>query len=57
MKLYAKTTRIILNKESHYIQLEASIMEQSFENSSIRIKRAWRFFCFSVSLFLLSKKP
>ena len=52
MKLYAKTTRIILNKESHYIQLEASIMEQSFENSSIR-----RFFCFSVSLFLLSKKP
>ena len=57
MKLYAKTTRIILNEESHYIQLEASIMEQSFENSSIRIKRAWRFFCFSVSLFLLSKKP
>ena len=35
-----KITRIILNEESHYIQLWASIMQQCSENSSIRIKRA-----------------
>ena len=49
-------SRIILNKESHYVQ-SYLVRQQRPKCSLVCIKMASRIFCFRVSLFLSSIKP